>query len=65
MVFFLPGFSNPDLDAVHAGDVAERLGQALVLIVDDQRSEFLDAAAVAQLADTGTHAPCGVHLKKT
>ena len=49
------------LDAVHAGDVAEGAGEALVLVVDDEGPQLLDATPVAQLADTGAHATGGVH----
>ena len=43
-------------DGVAAGDVAEGAGDALVVVVDDEGAELLDAAAVAHLAAAGAHA---------
>ena len=45
-----------DGDGVAAGDVAEGAGDALVVVVDDEGAELLDAAAVAHLAAAGAHA---------
>lgn len=49
-------------DGLNTWYVAEGSGQALVIVIDDQRSLPLDATAVAHLAPTSTEPLTLVHL---
>merc|ERR1719209_308908 len=50
------------LHGVNSWDVPECLGNSLILIVDDERSQLLDTSPVPQLSLTSPHTPGGVHL---
>merc|ERR1712215_276545 len=50
------------LHCIDSGDVPEGLGESLILIVNDERSELLDTSSVPQLSLASPHAPGGVHL---
>lgn len=51
-----------DRNEVDARDVAEGLGQTLILPVNDQWAQFTGAATVAHLALSGTETPRLVNL---
>lgn len=51
-----------DRNQVHAGDVAEGLGETRVLAIDDQRAQLADATAVTHLTLASTEAAGLVHL---
>merc|ERR1719209_2799976 len=50
------------LHGVNSWDVPECLGNSLILIVDDERSQLLDTSPVPQLSLTSPHTSGGVHL---
>merc|ERR1719423_40822 len=50
------------LDAVNSRDVSERLGETLILVVDNQGTELLYAPPVPQLSLASSHSTGGVHL---
>ena len=52
--------SESYLDDINTGNVPESLGDALVLVVDDKRTQLLDVTAVPQLSLAGAHAAGGV-----
>ena len=52
--------SESYLDDINTGNVPESLGDALVLAVDDKRTQLLYVTAVPQLSLAGAHAAGGV-----
>merc|ERR1719209_33998 len=50
------------LHGVYSWDVPECLGDSLILIIDNQRSQLLDTSPVPQFTLASPHAPGGVHL---
>merc|ERR1719209_288145 len=50
------------LHCVNSWDVSECLGNSLILIVDDERSQLLDTSPVPQLTLTSPHTSGSVHL---
>jgi len=50
------------LDAIDSGDVTECLGHALILVINNERSQLLNSSPVSELALAGPHPASGVHL---
>merc|ERR1712088_836427 len=50
------------LDDINTGNVPESLGDALILVVDDKRTQLLGVTAVPQFSFAGAHAAGGVDL---
>merc|ERR1719273_2564326 len=50
------------LDAIDSGDVTECLGHALILVINNERSQLLNSPPVSELALASPHPASGVHL---